>query len=164
MPSHLAKPHCPLTPLTSHQSVKPQRSESVNSSSPGSAACKEIILVVRRPVFLVSKLIPRVTVLNNSLQWIHCPSFWHLYLFKSYHMPVGMRSVRLGRGAEENNIAENMVISFENDTMLRKAITYSCAWNFCCFMLKAVLEISSLSNDTLIILVDDLTVCQWMIG
>lgn len=35
-------------------------------------------------------------------------------------MPVGMRSVRLGRGAEENNIAENIVISFENDTMLRK--------------------------------------------
>lgn len=31
-------------------------------------------------------------------------------------------------------------------------------------MLKAVLEISSLSNDTLIILVDDLSVCQWMIG
>lgn len=65
-------------------------------------------LTVRLPCF--QSLVPTVVSVDSSIHLLG------MYLFSSCYMSAGMRSIRLGTGATENNAAEKMVVSFKNDS------------------------------------------------
>lgn len=106
-----------------------------SSSIPGSATYQESVFSVSDTESDSSQ---PLSVVDSSI-----------HLFNSCYVPAGMRSIRLGRGAKENNTAEKMVVLCKNDSdSVTGRENLQCPWDFSCFMLKATFEISSQSNNT----------------